>query len=38
MVTKLELSADERVQRKVLEELHWDPEVKPTEIGVEVDF
>jgi osmotically-inducible protein OsmY len=37
MVSMMELSADEKVQRDVLDELHWDPQVKPTDVGVEVD-
>ena len=28
---------DEEIQRKVLDELRWDPEVDPTDVGVEVD-
>jgi osmotically-inducible protein OsmY len=29
--------ADEEIQRQVLDELKWDPEVEPTDVGVEVD-
>jgi len=29
--------SDEEIQRLVLEELRWDPEVEPTDVGVEVD-
>ena len=29
--------ADIDIQQDVLEELRWDPQVKPTEVGVEVD-
>jgi osmotically-inducible protein OsmY len=36
MIDTRELSADEQVQRDVLDELHWDGEVKPTNVGVEV--
>jgi osmotically-inducible protein OsmY len=36
MVMTTELSNDEKVQRDVLDELHWDALVKPTEVGVEV--
>src|SRR3990170_3334825 len=28
---------DEEIQRKVLDELRWNPEVEPTDVGVEVD-
>lgn len=28
---------DEEIQRRVLDELKWDPEVDPTDVGVEVD-
>jgi len=28
---------DEEIQRQVLEELKWDPQVDPTDVGVEVD-
>jgi osmotically-inducible protein OsmY len=38
MVTESELTTDERVQRRVLDTLHWDSELSPTEIGVEVDY
>jgi osmotically-inducible protein OsmY len=37
MVTMREMTMDERVQRDVLDELHWDSIVKPTEVGVEVN-
>jgi osmotically-inducible protein OsmY len=37
MVSMTELSTDEKVQRDVLDELHWDPQVKPTDIGVELN-
>jgi osmotically-inducible protein OsmY len=37
MAMTIELSSDERVQRDVLDELHWDPEIDPTEFGVEVN-
>lgn len=36
MVSTASLSMDERVQRDVLDELHCDGQVKPTEIGVDV--
>lgn len=29
--------SDEEIQRAVLDELRWDPEVDPTDVGVEVD-
>lgn len=28
---------DEEIQRRLLEELKWDPQVEPTDVGVEVD-
>jgi osmotically-inducible protein OsmY len=31
------LSPDERIQREVLDELHFDPEVRPADVGVAVD-
>ncbi len=37
MVSTMALSADEKVQRDVLDELHWDPRVKPTDVGVEIN-
>jgi osmotically-inducible protein OsmY len=37
MVSMTELSADEKVQRDVLDELHWDPQVKPTDVGLEIN-
>jgi osmotically-inducible protein OsmY len=37
MVKTMELSTDEKVQRDVLDELHWDFQVKPTDVGVEVN-
>src|ERR1035437_385146 len=37
MVTWMDLSTDEHVQQDVLQELHFDPEVRPTDVGVEVD-
>ena len=37
MVSTMALSADEKVQRDVLDELHWDPQVKPTDVGVEIN-
>jgi osmotically-inducible protein OsmY len=37
MVLTIDLSQDEKIQRDVLEELHSDLEIKPTDIGVEVD-
>lgn len=36
MIVTTELSADEKVQRDVLDEMHWDPQVEPTDVGVEV--
>ncbi|HEX8917031.1 MAG TPA: BON domain-containing protein [Chloroflexota bacterium] len=37
MVSMLALSTDEKVQRDVLDELHWDPQIKDMDIGVEID-
>ena len=34
---KTTIVTDEEIQRKVLDELKWDPEVDPTDVGVEVD-
>jgi len=31
------MRTDEEIQRDVLKELEWDPEVEPTDVGVEVD-
>lgn len=31
------MTADEEIQRLVLEELKWDPEIEPTDVGMEVD-
>lgn len=36
MIVTTELSADEKVQRDVLDEMHWDPQIEPTDVGVEV--
>lgn len=37
MVSTMALSTDEKLQRDVLDELHWDRQVKPTDVGVEVN-
>ena len=31
------LLSDEEIQRQVMNELRWDPQVEPTDVGVEVD-
>lgn len=36
MASANELTADERIQRDVLDELHFDPGVRPTEVGLEL--
>ena len=30
------MSSDERIQQRVLDELKWDPEIEPTDVGVQV--
>src|SRR5579864_2218589 len=37
MITQQELTADEHVKRRILDEIHWGNEIRSTDIGVEVE-
>ncbi|MGE5617697.1 MAG: BON domain-containing protein [Sphingomonadaceae bacterium] len=36
-MTRTTLLTDEEIQRQVLDELEWDPEVEQTDVGAEVN-